>query len=465
MENINMEMLYKILINDLELNDKNLMVYGYSSEEIYLLLEQGIIERKNNGEYKLLLVDKFRQYGVKLLKAGRRWEANKCFKKCYELAPNGKNICLQYLLAMIKKKNFKEVFKIIDSLDKIQPEKNIVNNNLYLYLLSFLTECPKEYSDRIRDLEFDDFMLPMYRGNKTENEIRGSIIRGKFKLAYQNVNTLLLKLVDYSPKFELMRELLGQVIWAEKTYKANLLRLAKEDKYEEIICILKKRQSIRYLGNLEMYVLMIAEAIVKIMKTGVVTVPTVGYTDDMYHALIGNNYVLALEINDKFNSRFNEDKSKDIVNVLLVKLNDLILEIKSDYSTENTLGMNTSLSKEKIDNKEISYLQYSNNGSLSELDKDILEAEELAYYMASENISIEDAKSSFGVRNDNLLLIKLVYARDYYIEGKYLEGDILLREVELVPNKSGKVLCFLDKVKEYRDVYKLSKVNIKKLVP
>jgi hypothetical protein len=53
-----------------------------------------------------------------------------------------------------------------------------------------------------------------------------------------------------------------------------------------------------------------------------------------------------------------------------------------------------------------------------------------------------------------MLIIKLIYARDYYMEGNLVLGDILVGEVEKVISKPAIVLDFLDKVREYKIKYK-----------
>jgi hypothetical protein len=92
----------------------------------------------------------------------------------------------------------------------------------------------------------------------------------------------------------------------------------------------------------------------------------------------------------------------------------------------------------------------------------ISDAEDFAYSIASEKLNFEEAKKQYGIKLDVILLIKLVYARDCYIEAsinenneekyvKCLEGDSWLRQVEDDGNKSALVLCFLEIVKYYRE--------------
>ena len=100
MEKINMEPIYKMLINDLEITDETLKAYGYSEEDIRILLENEFLVRLKTREYKITSVEKFRQYGISLINREKMYYSNRCFEKCYELAPNGKNIALQYIYSL-----------------------------------------------------------------------------------------------------------------------------------------------------------------------------------------------------------------------------------------------------------------------------------------------------------------------------------------------------------------------------
>ena len=252
-----MEILYKILLNDLDLSYENMKLYGFSDEEIFSLIEHGVIEYVSNNTYSLVLVDKFRRYGVELLKMHRVKEANLCFKKCYELAPNGKEICLQYMISLIEKGNYSEIFDVFSNLEKIHPEKNSKNTNLYLYLLSFFVEFPEYYKNKVSELYCDDLILPVTKFSKSENEVRFAILNSKFVFAHQKIKFMLARDNGYSVKFKLIETLLRFVVEHENKFKENLISLCKNEQYEEIINILKDRQKLRYLSNMEMCVLII----------------------------------------------------------------------------------------------------------------------------------------------------------------------------------------------------------------
>lgn len=422
MENINIEPIYKLLINDLKITDESLRIYGYKEEEIHLLVKMNIIQRLNTGEYKLVSVEKFRQYGLSLLRMNKKYAADKCFRRCYEMATNGKNISFQYINSLLKRRKHQEIFEVID---RVNPELDDVNYNLCLYLLSFLTDIPDRYKERIRNMTEDDLLMPMTSSNRIENNIRKQIIEFKFKYAYKLINDSLAKTRSngYSIKFELIRELLKQVVDREETHKNNLMDLIKKSQYKEIILVLKDRQDIRYLSLIESYILIVAETIVEILETGKLPIPTIGNTSDMYKALVGKNFKVALELNTKFIEETNKNINEDIFNLLLVKLNGYISELK--------------------DNSE-QFVAFEDN-------KAINDAMEMAYYIKMEEISLNEAIKSLGLKKELVLLIKLIYARDYYMEGKILEGDLLVKEVEDSLDKSYEVLSFIEEVKSYRD--------------
>ena len=56
--------------------------------------------------------------------------------------------------------------------------------------------------------------------------------------------------------------------------------------------------------------------------------------------------------------------------------------------------------------------------------------------------------------HEQTLLIKLIYARDYYIESNHILGDILIAEVEADSRKTIAVTALLEEIKVNRDNYK-----------
>ena len=118
----------------------------------------------------------------------------------------------------------------------------------------------------------------------------------------------------------------------------------------------------------------------------------------------------------------------------------------------------TEITKEKI-----SHIVNKYDAKLAEYD--FSKEEELAYYITSENMTLINAKEKLNLTDEQILLIKLIYARDYYSEEDYSQGDNLVKEVANNKNNSLVVVSLLTKVRRNRNSYKnLIDIKRKKLI-
>lgn len=84
-------------------------------------------------------------------------------------------------------------------------------------------------------------------------------------------------------------------------------------------------------------------------------------------------------------------------------------------------------------------------------EQDLKEAEEFAYYIKQLSIPFNMAIKKYGVISEQILLIKLIYARDYYLAGEVELGDKLLQEVETSFNITDKITNILNELKTKRN--------------
>ena len=84
----------------------------------------------------------------------------------------------------------------------------------------------------------------------------------------------------------------------------------------------------------------------------------------------------------------------------------------------------------------------------------IEKTENLAYLIQSDKISLKVAQVQYNLTEEEIHLIKLIYARDYYIEGMMTLGDDLLKDVDKKKNKSKIVKEFLNEIRRDRLFYK-----------
>lgn len=449
MENQKIELLFKLVIDDLVITESLLLKNGYTKKEIKELTDMGMIQKQKKKIYKFTGIEKLRQYGVRLLLTNQLKEANICFRKCYELAPNGKNVCLQVLLSAIVRNDYQEAFKIFADLEKIHPEKNIKDNNLYLYLLSILSECNEEYQERVKSFTEEDLILPHSNSNKLENDIRIAIVQNKFKYAYQLLNKLIAKDTQYSVKFELIRGLLSQAIERQKELRENLLNLAKNGDYNAIFSILNSKSQNTKLSTIEACISEIAKNIITITQNKTIPPVTNETATEMKDAILGNNFKLALRINREFLNFINASEEDDIINILLVKLNGVIEELEQEPTVPETIITPGS-------QEETTFV----------LEDELKDIQDLAYYIKeSKYLTFEEATKKLGILPETVLLIKLVYARDYYTEENYTTGDKLVSEVEYSFHLTDKISQLLNQIKTNRDSYhKQLKPHTKRLI-
>lgn len=455
MEKAKKDIIYKIMIYESTITDTILTKYGYSVIEIDELINEKIISKNDDNTYSLLDLDGFKEYGIELINIKYITEAVICFEKLYKMNPNDREVCSRVLVGKLQGKriNYKEVLEIFANLDKQAQDVNIFDNNLYLYLLSFITELPPEYKDR----EITDF-IDLVNDKGIMREIKFEISKSKFTFAQKKLNSLINEYGNDTASNRLLSILLSRVIEYDKRFKRDLIERARNKQYAMIIKILEQKRETSYLSTLETEVLLICEAIVEVIRTDRIPKVTINYTSDTYEALIGKNFKLALELNEKFLARVNGNKANDILNILLVDLNRLIEDIKTEEQDLPLVAGQLSLQL----SPNIDYSGY--DAGDNEVDKKINEAEEIAYYIKSINQELNEAKNSMGIKSTTLLLIKLIYARDYYIEGNFTLGDILVHEVEKVVAKPAIVLDFLDKVKLYKANYKPKTSYSRKLI-
>ena len=84
-------------------------------------------------------------------------------------------------------------------------------------------------------------------------------------------------------------------------------------------------------------------------------------------------------------------------------------------------------------------------------DKEIKSLEELAQYLKEIKFPFDLSCKKIGLLPEQILLVKLIYVRDYYLEGETELGDKLLHEVELSFNITNRVINMLNEIKAKRN--------------
>lgn len=337
--------IYEIIMLGLKLTKNILKEYSYTDEDIEDLIKDKIIIKENINEYKLINIEGLYQYGLKLLLNLEPRRGNECFYKCHKLDPTHRKSALQIFLSHLKKREYNKYINDFIAVDTINTKENKNNNTLYLYLLNMITTLPNTYKDRVNNIDIED-ITNLDKNNIDENNIRYAIIHNKFIYAVKLLNDLTAKERVYNVENEVLKELLSQVADMEKEFKSSLYSYAIMEEYQKIVSALELKTKKRYLKSEETYILLTARAIIKVLETNEIPIPTVNKANDLYSALEGNNFTLALKINNSFIKKMGKNPDKEVLNILILKINSLIYELSTKEINEELL--NPPLIKKRI---------------------------------------------------------------------------------------------------------------------
>lgn len=418
--------IYEILIKGFKLTKETLTIYNFTNEDIEELLKENIIKEINENEYELADVNNLYKYGVYLKLNKQENKADSCFRQCYKLEPTNRKVCLELLLFELKRNNYIAAKNMFSILEQIEPEIYKEDNNLYLYLLSIILYNNQEYKEERNKLTEKDIIIPdtkEYEYKSIHNKIRQTILNQKYPYAITLINDLKRLNIAYNVEIEIIKELTIKAINLNNNFKSKIRTSAINKKYKRILELLEAKSKNQTLGNMEINILLVTKSILEIINTNKIPPIFINKTIYLYEAINNNNFKLAKQLNIAFLEKTNQNKEEDILNILLNDIIYLIEEIEKQ-------------NKEKVGKTNITI----KNNSLSP-------DEELAYYIKEDNLPFKETIKKLGILPEQATIIKLIYARDYFYEGNYEEGNKIIKEVEKTPITSNKIIELLNEIK------------------
>lgn len=323
--------LYDIIIFGKDLTTQEIINCGFNKNDIKKLIENKVIDRIKIGYYKLIDVEGLFLYGKRLILEKDYTKADVCFKKCYKMDPSHSGVCFQLFNKSIKDKDYKSAFnhfKVLFSNDNPHYKKDA---NLYLYLLNLITDIPSEYKNHVKNLQISDIIVEAsdkrFQDTLAQNRIRGAIFSNKISLAIKELNILMKEQKVNSQNF-LTRILLYQAIDIKNARKEKIINLIKEENYSEIILILNNLKTKQELGLLEETVLKLVNDISVLKNTDSLPKREFILTDNMFEAIEGYNYELALKLCEEFNKSKNVNNETNLIHILLSKIINILNDKK-----------------------------------------------------------------------------------------------------------------------------------------
>lgn len=359
---------------------------------------------------------------------------------------------LEKLIYNLERKNISkvyEIFKLIDQTDDLEIKKE---NNIYLYLLSFLTELPEEYIERIRNIKDEDILITKkdirYKDISLQNKIRISILRNKFHEAIDIIEKNDVNQFSSKKERDLFLTLITLVNEKETEIRKKIECLAKNKAYEQLVLILEKRNKIRKLNLYEAYIYVITISILRIIKNNKIPKITNQNPNDLKSAIIGYNFQMALIFNKK-DLGIKYEESKYVINLLLVEINKLIDNVIK--TAKNKIEEEKRKSKATIKNIKEELLKGNIEISLNIIKEYLKEKKQEEYlYLIEKLIKISIVIND----NDYKLVIDLLNSlndSNYKFDIKYFYS-----ECHNAINRNDFVIAelYLDIIKYYQPQYK-----------
>ena len=325
--------MYDKFIDKSELTTKELLELGFNSHDLTKLVEDGKIRRLRRGVYDLENCDGLFTY-AKILASKRNKDFDrfeKAIKRCLEIDPTNGSVHTKLFLDSLYKNNFKQVFESYKIMSNTDNEAYKKDMNLWLYLLSFITELPDEYKDKVSSFTLDDLLTleddQRYEDRALQNKIRNAVFAHKFNIALE-----LQRETKFDKKYNnvfITEKLLDMALYADKKNQYEIYDLVVSGKYEEVRDILLERSNLHGLSATDNQILLIVEDLISVINNGVV--PSIEDKEDSNYLLVEirkHNYKRALELYKDFvNNRVSKNTLS--VGLLLEKINEEIKKLES----------------------------------------------------------------------------------------------------------------------------------------
>ena len=330
--------MYNGFIEGAELTTKELNKFGFNSKDLTALIDQDVITRVKRGLYSLKSVDKLFFYGKELIAQKEYDKATQCFQKCYELDPTHKGVCFQLFLKSIQNKDYQKAFEYFDVFYISDNEFYNTDSAFYLFLLSTITKLPENHRNYAKFLKFDDFKIDArdkrYRFIARQNKMRLSASNQKFSLAIKQLNEILAQKGASTVQDLLIKKLLIQAAAVQKQNREYLINLIKQKKYEEIIKFYEDMESYHRLSTSDIYILILTKDLVNIISTKTIPPKEIFETNNIFDAITGKNFELALNLSNARNQEFKIDKDDNHISLLLEEIVNTCRELSTPIKQE-----------------------------------------------------------------------------------------------------------------------------------
>ena len=343
MVNFKIEMsIYDKFIDKKELTTKELLELGLNSHDLTNLVSEGKIRRVRRGFYDLEKCDGLFNYAnILASKKYKNYERfHQALNRCLEIEPNNGKVHTRLLLDSLHKNNFEQAVESIRILSNSSNDAYKRDANLWLFMLSFVTELPDYLKKKVSSLKLEDVLTReddlRYDDKLSQNKIRSNIFNYKFSYASDDLNELNIK---KKPIYFLITEkLLSMVKYYDMRNQQNISNLLIDGKYEEVRGLLIKDRDLHGLSVANKEILIILEDLIGVINDKKIPeVENMPDSDYLYVEIQKHNYERALQLYRDFPVK-NVSCGVKSVGLLLERINEEINKLNKEEVRTLSVG-------------------------------------------------------------------------------------------------------------------------------
>lgn len=343
MVNFKIEMsIYDKFIDKKELTTKELLELGLNSHDLTNLVSEGKIRRVRRGFYDLEKCDGLFNYAnILASKKYKNYERfHQALNRCLEIEPNNGKVHTRLLLDSLHKNNFEQAVESIRILSNSSNDAYKRDANLWLFMLSFVTELPDDLKKKVSSLKLEDVLTReddlRYDDKLSQNKIRSNIFNYKFSYASDDLNELNIK---KKPIYFLITEkLLSMVKYYDMRNQQNISNLLIDGKYEEVRDLLIKDRDLHGLSVTNKEILIILEDLIGVINDKKIPeVENMPDSDYLYVEIQKHNYERALQLYRDFPVK-NVSCGVKSVGLLLERINEEINKLNKEEVRTLSVG-------------------------------------------------------------------------------------------------------------------------------
>ena len=326
--------IYDKFIDNKELSTKELLELGLNSHDLTKLVNEGKIRRVRRGFYDLDKCDGLFNYASIL--ASRKYKNydrfQQAIKRCLEIDPNNGKVHTRLFLDSLHKNNFEQAIESIKVLSNGENEAYNRDANLWLFMLSFITELDEDLREKVSSLKLEDVLTLeddlRYEDKLSQNKIRSNIFNYKFSQASDTLSSLDIK---KKPIYILITEkLLSMVKYYDIKNQNNISNLLVDGKYDEVRELLIKNRDLHGLSVSDKEILIILEDLIGVINDKKIPeVENMPDSDYLFVEIQKHNYERALQLYRDFSVK-NVSRSVKSVGLLLERINEEISKLRKE---------------------------------------------------------------------------------------------------------------------------------------